>query len=660
MEQKTLTIVARAKDEASAQLSKVKDTIDDVADKVNKSSGGLSGFSSAMSAAGDKMKSVGTGMSIGLTAPIVALGVATMNSLQHIETLGAQTDAVIKSTGSSANVTRQQVEDMATSFEKLTGVEGETVQAGANMMLTFTNIKNGVGEGNDVFTQSNKVLLDMATAMNGGVVPAEEQMKAQAIQLGKALNDPIKGVSALSKVGVTFTDQQKEQIKTMVESGDTMGAQKLILAELNKEFGGSAESFGATTAGKVAKLKNEFGNLTEGLMVQFMPTLNKVVEYVGQLMEKFQALSPEQQQMILMVIGIVAAVGPLLIVLGQMVTAIGAIGGAFGFLAANPVILAVIAVILLIAGLAYLIITNWEAIKTFFAGLWEGLKAGWQGFLDFMKGLWDGIVSIVKFVIDVIKAVIMTYINIYIAIFNGFLEGIKAIWNAIWAALKFVFELIVAGIRLYIDIWIGIVRGFVNGVVGLWNWLVGMASSIFNGIGNAIRGVFSWVASTASSIFQGIVNTIGNVFSSVSNVITAPFKAAFNGIASLWNNTIGKISFTAPDWVPGIGGKGFSMPKIPMLATGGIATGPVMAMVGEGRESEAILPLSKLEGMLNVDRETVTEDRSTEVKVEVNVNGNLIGDDSSIRNLAITIGQEVDRQLRAQGTNNVNLLRTTP
>jgi hypothetical protein len=69
------------------------------------------------------------------------------------------------------------------------------------------------------------------------------------------------------------------------------------------------------------------------------------------------------------------------------------------------------------------------------------------------------------------------------------------------------------------------------------------------------------------------------------------YKNIFNSIAKLWNNTIGSLSFEFPDWVPGLGGKGFSVPNIPYLAEGGIVTGPTLAMIGE-RGPEAVIPLS--------------------------------------------------------------------
>jgi hypothetical protein len=74
------------------------------------------------------------------------------------------------------------------------------------------------------------------------------------------------------------------------------------------------------------------------------------------------------------------------------------------------------------------------------------------------------------------------------------------------------------------------------------------------------------------------------------------YKTIFNAIASLWNNSIGKISFTFPDFVPGLGGRGFKVPNIPMLAAGGIVTGPTLAMIGE-RGPEAVIPLNRAGGM---------------------------------------------------------------
>jgi hypothetical protein len=125
-----------------------------------------------------------------------------------------------------------------------------------------------------------------------------------------------------------------------------------------------------------------------------------------------------------------------------------------------------------------------------------------------------------------------------------------------------------------------------------------------NPIGLIVIGVIALIAGLAiaykkfegfreivDAVFGGIKWWIGNVVIPQFNLMLTVFKSIFNGIATVWNSTIGKFSFTVPSWVPGIGGKGFAMPDIPMLADGGIVTGPTLAMIGE-RGPEAVIPLT--------------------------------------------------------------------
>lgn len=187
--------------------------------------------------------------------------------------VAAQTDAVIKSTGGAANITAKQVDALSGSLLKKTGVDDEAIKSGANMLLTFTNIRNEAGKGNDVFTQSTKTLLDMSVATG-------QDMPKAAVMMGKALNDPIAGIGALSRVGVTFTQGQKDSIKAMVAAGDTMGAQKVILGELHKEFGGSAEAAGSTLPGQLNILKETFNNLAGDLVGNLVPVFTTLVGFL--------------------------------------------------------------------------------------------------------------------------------------------------------------------------------------------------------------------------------------------------------------------------------------------------------------------------------------------------------------------------------------------
>jgi hypothetical protein len=110
---------------------------------------------------------------------------------------------------------------------------------------------------------------------------------------------------------------------------------------------------------------------------------------------------------------------------------------------------------------------------------------------------------------------------------------------------------------------------------------------------------FAWFRDGVAAVFDFLKSAIGVWVDGIKfqfQVVYSVFKVLFNGIASLWNNTVGKMSFTIPGWVPGIGGKGFNVPDIPMLADGGIVTGPTLAMIGEAGP-EAVIPLNRAGGI---------------------------------------------------------------
>jgi len=124
--------------------------------------------------------------------------------------------------------------------------------------------------------------------------------------------------------------------------------------------------------------------------------------------------------------------------------------------------------------------------------------------------------------------------------------------------------------------------------------LVIVAIVAFIAILAALYFKFETVRKIVNTVFDAMLAGGKAVFDGLTTYFTAIFniyKSLFNGIAKLWNNTVGKLSFEIPSWVPAIGGKGFSVPNIPYLADGGIVTGPTLAMIGE-RGPEAVIPLS--------------------------------------------------------------------
>ena len=223
------------------------------------------------------LKSVGKSMNV--TAGIAkaagaAIGTAIVGTLALViknsmtaESAMAQLNATLKSTGNAAGLSAPQIAAMASDLQKVTAFGDEAIVAMQSVLLTFTKVR-----GNE-FRQATASILDMATAL-------KMDLKGAALQVGKALNDPIAGVSALGRAGVQFTAAQKETIAALVQTGRTAEAQRIILKELETQFGGSARAARETLAGALQALANAFGDLFErqGVMDRARVLVEKITQ----------------------------------------------------------------------------------------------------------------------------------------------------------------------------------------------------------------------------------------------------------------------------------------------------------------------------------------------------------------------------------------------
>jgi phage-related protein len=185
---------------------------------------------------------------------------------------------------------------------------------------------------------------------------------------------------------------------------------------------------------------------------------------------------------------------------------------------------------------------------------------------------WDLMRTVVSIAWDAIKAVIMVAIDIVKGIFQVGLDLITGHWQAAWNNLLSMLE-------------------------GIWAAITGFVTSAIGGIVNLFGGIWGAVVSTLSSgfgavvsFFTGIPGQIGHALSGLGDAISGAFSAGFNAVRGLWNSTVGKIHFTIPGWVPGLGGDSFGFPQ---MAEGGIVNSPTMALIGEAGP-EAVIPLSRM------------------------------------------------------------------
>lgn len=239
-----LELIITAKDEASKALKSVGNTLKDLNKTVLKvATVGLAGLGAALAA----------------SIPLAFEEELALTNLRQ----------TILSTGGAAGVLEKDAIALANAFERTTRFSDEQIISAEGLLLTFTKI------GKDVFPDAIETTLNMAEKFGG--------LEASSIQLGKALNDPIAGVGALREVGVSFTEDQAEMIKKMVETGDIAGAQRVILDELAIEVGGLAEAYGSTNQGKVVRFKNKLVDLGQWVG-------GSIIGYVGELADKFTLL----------------------------------------------------------------------------------------------------------------------------------------------------------------------------------------------------------------------------------------------------------------------------------------------------------------------------------------------------------------------------------
>jgi hypothetical protein len=231
--------------EVQQQIKGVGDSASQASTKIDK----MKSASSRLAGAFSSLKNAAFSLRGGLVAIV---GVLALKAFTEQEQAIIQLETRIRSTGGAAGYTAQQLSYMAGELQKTTAYSDDAINKMQGNLLAFTNIRG------QVFDRTQKAVLDMATAM-------DTDASSAAMQLGKALNNPVQGLSMLSRAGVQFTDAQQEMINKMVATGNVIGAQNLILAEVERKYGGSAIAAAQGLGGAFAQLKNQAGELLETL-----------------------------------------------------------------------------------------------------------------------------------------------------------------------------------------------------------------------------------------------------------------------------------------------------------------------------------------------------------------------------------------------------------
>ena len=415
------------------------------------------------------------------------------------------TAATIKATGGAANVTAGQVQALANKQMLLTGVDDEVIRSGENMLLTFRNVRNEVGKGNDIFNRASTDLLDMASALHGGDV-SSESLRKTAIQLGKALNDPVLGLQSMRRMGVSFTKEQQKMIAGWVEHGHLVRAQKFILKELEREFGGTAKA----ASDPMQRLRTMFKEVGESIGTWLLGPLTKVVDYITNT--AMPAISDWWKK----------AAGPKVsaawkaLTQGKTTTTpLAAQGGARPGDVGKPQQAP--------AWQKFLVTLRQVAIEVA-QKLWPAL----QNVFHFVSQVWGVLVQVGK-------AMLPAWRDVW--------TFVKQLWGAVqtlWTAFK---PIVGPVLKLAIGL---IVLAF-KGLAWLLAHVVGPG---IEALATAVKNVSGWIRTA----WKALTDWIGRTWSSAWNTAKGIFRGFVNFILGLFGSIVHGAA-TAFGWIPGLGGK---------------------------------------------------------------------------------------------------------
>ena len=461
--------------------------------------GKASGWASNL---GDILKVGLAGAAVAAGAAIGAMFVAGVNDAREANMIMAQTEATIKATGGAAGVTAQHVADYAASLSAASGKSlfGDSqIQESSNLLLTFKNIKGATLDAATAMTT------DLAQALGGA--PAD-----QAMMLGKALDNPIKGISALGKAGLTFSEEQKTMIASMQASGDMAGAQAIILQELNSQVGGSAQA-AAIADGGWAQLKDRMGEAGETVGAAVLPILGLLVGVLlDTVMPAFEAVTAT----IATVITSFQAGGENSAVLG---TAVQALGVMWQWLltAIQPVVDAIYAVVIAVFG----------QLQTFIAAHGAEISA-------FMTEAWNQIMAIVKTGIELYNAIVPPILTAIAGFINSHGKEIQAIFTAVWdtvkalitAALAIIQGVLKTALQLIQGDWSGAWETVKSTVSTVWDSIKTVISSAWDVIVTLFGGFASQALDMGANIINGIVQGVKDGVGALTSAITGAARDA--------------------------------------------------------------------------------------------------------------------------------------
>lgn len=519
MASKTVEILIKATDAFSKPLGKVDKELRELAKR------------------GAEMQRLGTTLSLAVTAPLTAIGVGAVKAFSDSAQAMAQVEAGIKSTGGAAKLSADELAKMAEGLQDSSLFDDDEIlkKVTANL-LTFSDVQG------KTFAKAQEAILDLSTRM-------DQDLQSSAIQVGKALNDPIAGISSLSRVGVQFSEKQKDVIKQLVETGDKAGAQAMILQELNREFQGSAEAASKVGAGPLIQISNQLGNLLEDIGKIILEAIQPFIGYLGDVVRWFKDLDEPTKKWGVAIAAVFAALGPALAIGGTLLTWFASVAAAIAGAGGLTALLGSLAAIITgPVGLTVAISAAVYALWDWFSQTEEGAAA--------LSELWGSIKEAAETIGGAISA-------FWAAWGDDIKDTFSVLWGAVSGILKAALTTIADALKAGIKVLTGVIQAFHGAMTGdwkkfsdgiakiwkgLWDLIVSTVTAPINAVKGAVKGLGDDVTAVFASMYDKIVGhsyvpdmmkRIQQEFGKLNSIMVRPAQNSVSSVLSSFSSLKG-------------------------------------------------------------------------------------------------------------------------
>ena len=615
--------------------------------------GGVAGstsatFSQRFAEMGASMATFGASMTTKVTLPIAALGVVAVNAASNLQEATSKATVVF---GDAADSVLAFADTAATSL----GIsEASALEAAGTYGNLFRAMGIGetrsaelstslVGLASDLASFNNANPQEVFDALRSGLSGETEPLKRFGVNLNQARIEAEALNLGLIQQGQEMDAAAKAQAVYSLIMQDTALAQ------------GDFSRTSSGTANQMRILKARFEDIAAQLGTALLPMVERVAAKIGELTAWFSGLDEGTRNTIVTFLGIAAAIGPVLLVVGKLMGVIVALKAVFAGIAAavsGPVLI----VVAIIAALVAAFVIAWQRSEEFrntvtktFNDVRDAVMGAWEGFIkpalddlvaafenhiapaldnlaakfnevwpsisSALASFWGYAQPVLQFLVNILTNVLIPVLGWLLSVAFTVFTGMAGFLAGAWTN---VFQPILSGISSIVS----------NVVIPAFMFLWNVAQSVWSGVSGAISAAWGFMAGVFESIKGGIsgvatwfsdrVNDIKGAFSTIGDAISAPFRAAFNLIIRAWNNTLGQIDFTLPSnpLLGPLSGFRVSLPTFDEFAKGGVVPGipgdPQLAIVHAG---EMILRRSEID---DYDNRGGGQRRTGDVYVTVN------------------------------------------